>query len=480
MSISRRSFLLGTSALVLAACGGGESSTGPIAGGPAPSPSPTPQPTPTPEPTPTPTPTPTSPYDATATELDPYLAAITAEMVLFNAKNRDYRISLVETSEARFRMHIWDEELGRQTAGFEIRDPDYDNLPERVLVDSFNPLLPTQFSGLQGFIKLNRAQLDISPAVRQFGNPESGRINRNNVTKRSDYRGRHWADDFEEVIQVGAGREFATIREALESLYEGGPLADQENSTQVPVCLRANPLHRIALVFDPSDQPYLGVSEHVPDWVYLGGREREGTVFEHGPGATGALIEGQANTGAFDLTLRNTAPPGPGRARYAWHTDYVHLFQSRDSEGDINRDYAVNFERVRFIVGEQAAIQPFGAGIGVQAAANFVDCDFDCENPNFRNVLVAANNSSNALGGGRFTFRNCRDLSNRGANVSTIGVQTKTDAENPNVVEVNDCVGFSRITLSPGSAGVFAGKWLLRGNTSLIVDSRIPGDVLRG
>lgn len=400
--------------------------------------------------------------------------------MLFNAKRRDYRVSLVETAAERFRIHIWDEVLGRETAGFEIRNPDYANLPERILLNPGNPLLPTQFSGLQGFIKLDANALEIGPAIRQFGNGESSRINRENVTTRADYRGRHWADDFEEVIQVGAGREFATIRAALENLYDGGPLEDQENSSQLPVCLRANPLHRIALVFDPSDLPYLGVSEHIPDWVYLGGRERSGTVFEHGPGATGALIEGQANTGAFDLTLRNTAPPGPGRARYAWHTDFVHTLQSPDSEGDINRDYAVHFERVRFVVGPMAAIQPFGSGIGVQASANFVDCDFDCENRDFRNVLVSANNSSGTIGGGRFTFRNCRDLSARGATVSTIGVQTKTNAANPNIVEVNDCAGFNQITLSPGDRGSFVGKWILQGNTPMMVDSRIPGDTLTG
>ncbi len=402
-------------------------------------------------------------------------------MFLWHAKARDYRISLIETSAERMRIYIWDEVLNRETAYFEIFDPDYGNLPERMQINSFNPLLPSQGTGLQGFLKLNAGAITVSPAIRQFSSPDQGRINRNNVTKRSDYAGRHWADAFEEVIQVGAGRQFTTIRAALESLYAGGPLKDRDQPFQLPVCLRANPFHRIALVFDPSNQPYLGVSEHVPDWVYLGGRERTGVVFEHSPGAQRSIIEGQANTGAYDLTLRNTAPEGAGgSARYAWHTDYVHAVQEPDTEGELSRNYAVNFERVRFVVGPQAGIQAYGSGIGAQAATNFVDCEFDCENSAFSNVLVSANNSSGTIGGGRFTFRNCIDTSNRGADVSTIGVQTKVNATNPNIVEVNDCRNFDQITLSPGSAGVFTGRWILRGNTQMRVVSTIPGDMLRG
>ncbi|MEM7690548.1 MAG: hypothetical protein AAF291_16150 [Pseudomonadota bacterium] len=484
MSFSRRSFLAGSSAVVLTSCGGEDQPAQPPSLGPPPEPPPPfIPPLPVLEPRTlslTPAPEIGAPFDKTASDLDPYLAAITQELVLFNAKRRDYRVSLLETSANRFRIHIWDEVLGRETAGFEIRNPDYEALPERILLNPGNPLLPTQFSGLQGYIRLSREALEISPAIWQFGNPESSRINRENITTRSDYQGRHWADNFQEIIEVGEGREFATIRAVLESLYDGGPLEDQELSSQLPTCLRANPHHRIALVFDASERPYLGASEHVPDWVYLGGRERDGTVFEHAPGATGALIEGQANTGAFDLTLRNTAPSGPGRARYAWHTDFVHTLQTPDSEGDINRDYAVHFENVRFIVGRDAAIQPFGSGVGVQASVNFVHCSFERENPGFGSVLVSANNSSGTIGGGRFTFTDCRDVSGRQLDVSTIGVQTKTDAANANIVEVNDCLGFYQITLSPGDRGDFPGKWILQGNTALTVDSRIAGDTLSG
>jgi hypothetical protein len=486
MSVSRRNFVAGAGAFALAACGGGGSSAPPPVAGPTPAPAPpppppvpTPTPTPVPTPSPTPPPTGTPPFDATASAVDPYLDAVIGGLFLWHAKDRDYRISLIETSARRLRVYIWDEVLGRETAYFEMFDPDYDNLPERMLAISFNPLIPSQRTGLQGFLTLNAAAIEIGPAIRQFGSPEQGRINRANVTTRADYAGRHWADAFEEVIQVGAGRQFATIRAALESLYAGGPLENQDQPFQLPVCLRTNPFHRIALVFDPSDQPYLGASEHVPDWVYLGGRERMGTVFEHRPDAIGALIEGQANTGAYDLTLRNNVPERPGgSSSYAWHTDFVHALQVRDTEGELSRDYAVNFERVRFVVGPQAMIQPFGSGIGPQAAVNFVDCEFDCENPAFGNALASANNSSNTIGGGRFTFRNCRDVSNRGA--STIGVQTKVDSEMANIVEVNDCTGFDRIVLSPGTFGVFPGKWILRGNTPMVVQSTIPGDDLTG
>ncbi|MES2497145.1 MAG: hypothetical protein V4618_13615 [Pseudomonadota bacterium] len=403
------------------------------------------------------------------------------ELVLYNAKAHDYRVSLVETDSDLIRMHIWDEQLGRQVASFQLENPDYRNLPERLLLIASNPLNPQQFSGVQGWLKLNAQAIVVSPTIRQFSDPASSRIDRRRITARSAYTNRHSADDFDEVIQVGAGRAFTTIRGALQSLYDGGPLANQDAPSQLPVCLRANPFHRIALLFDPADQPYTGVSEHVPDWVYLGGRERQGVVFEHAPGATRSIIEGHANTGAFDLTIRNTAPNGPdGSARYGWHTDYVHLVQTPDSEGDVNRDYAVDFRRVRFVVGRNAGIQTFGSGLGVQAAVTFADCEFDCDQRGYAGPIVSANNSSGTIGGGRLIFRNGRDLSGRGSAGFTIAVQTKTDADHPNVVTVDDCQGFQRIALSPGTLGSFPGKWLLRGNTPMTVVSTIPGDRMLG
>jgi hypothetical protein len=57
-----------------------------------------------------------------------------------------------------------------------------------------------------------------------------------------------------------------------------------------------------------------------------------------------------------------------------------------------------------------------------------------------------------------------------------IGVQAKTLADNPGVVEVNDCESFASIALS----GNHPGQWLLRGNTEMNVVSFIPGDDMRG
>jgi hypothetical protein len=420
------------------------------------------------------------PFDATATAVDAYLLAITAELVLYNAKAHDYRISLIETDVDLLRMHIWDENIGRQVASFQIRNPDYAALPERVLLISGNPLNSREFSGVQGWLKLRPAGIVVGPAIRQFSGPETGRINRRNVSSRTDYTNRHTADNFEEVIQIGPGRQLTSIRAALESLYDGGRLANQDNPSQLPVCLRANPFHRIALVFDPNSVPYAGVSEHIPDWVYLGGRERDGVVFEHAPGSMRSIIEGHANTGAFDLTIRNTAPNGPnGSARYGWHTDFVHLLQTPDVQGDVNRLYSVDFQRVKFIVGSAAGVQVYGSGIGIQAEVNFTNCIFAVENPGFNGPLVSANNSSGTFGGGRLSFDNCTDMSGRSAPAPTIGVQTKTNTANPSIVTVDNCVGFERIALSSGTIGVFPGKWLLQGNTPMIVNSAIPGDMMR-
>lgn len=473
MLASRRNLLVGAMALILSSCGSGDDSAPPV--------SPPPPPPPPPSPPPPPEPISNAYFDETATSLDRYLAAITQELVLYNAKAHDYRVSLIETDVDLIRIHIWDEQLGRQVASFQLENPDYRNLPERILLEPSNPLNPQQFSGMQGWLKLNAQNIVVAPSIYQFSDPAFSRISRRKTTSRNSYTNRHFAEDFDEVIQVGAGRALTSIREALQSLYDGGPLANQDNPSQLPVCLRANPFHRIALVFDPANQPYTGVSEHMPDWVYLGGRQREGTVFEHAPGAVRTIIEGHANTGAYDLTIRNTAPNGPeGSARYGWHTDYAHLVQTPDSEGDVNREYSIDFHRVRFVIGRNAGVQTFGSGIGAQAEANFTDCEFDCDQPDYVGPIISANNSSGTIGGGRLNFRNCRDSSDRGTSGFTIAVQTKTNSDRPNIVTVDDCQGFDRIALSPGTLGVFPGKWLLRGNSPMTVVSTITGDMMLG
>lgn len=427
----------------------------------------------------------TSTFDVTATNLDNYLGRIVKKIVLFNAKSHDYRISFAQTSSTNFVIDVWDEVLGGPVGFFQVSDPNYGLLPERIPLVATNRIpgiwpATTGHSGLEGYLQLRGENVVVSGAAFNYTDPVVSRIARKNITKRYQYSNRHWADDFQEVIQFGPTRPLTGLRDTLTSLYLGGALSNQDNPSQLPICARANPLYRIALVADPGT--YLGVSEHMPDWVYIGGLHRDDTIFEHSPGATRSVFEGHANTGAFDCTIRNTMPEGGGgSARYGWHMDFAHLLNAPDSKGDFNRWYTNMFKRVRFIVGPNAQVQTYGSGIGTHAEAVFEDCEFLCENGSYGGPLASANNSSGTVGGGRFTFKNCWDRSGRGSTTSTVAVQTKTDSTYPNYLTIDGCRGFQHVSLSPGSLGNFVGKWLLTGNNNITaanITSTIPGDTL--
>lgn len=415
------------------------------------------------------------PYDETATALDAYLAAITQELVLYNAKSHDYRISLVKTGTDAFIMDVWDEQIADRVGYFQILTPDYENLPERILLTPMSRL-SSAYSGLEGWLKLNADEIIESASVLQFTDPTESRLNRRTVKTRFQYRDPHPADEMHEIIEVGAARDLTGLRDSLESLYDGGPLADQTNASQLPVCLRANPMHRIGLVFDAGT--YEGFSEHIPDHVYLFARHRHQTIFEHSPGATTPIIEGQANTGGWGIVVRSTVA-----GEYGWHMDYAHLVLTPDLEGDINRRYWNIFRDFKFIVGSAGTQQVYGSGIATNAGARFVDCEFDCENGAYTGILAAANKASATtgnVGGGVFEFENCWDRSGRA--VPAVGVQNKIATTYPSILRINDCrgLGFAAVAHAAGGNSTL-GQWVLTGNNTITagdITSDVVGETL--
>lgn len=409
------------------------------------------------------------PFSEVATALPAELAAI-KDLYIFNAKAHDYRLSLYKATTAELRVDIWDEQIGDRVAYGLLSSPNYAALPDRIPIVSSNPLTSV-WSGIQGYIELNTAAVTESAAVYQYTTAAESRINPRKVKTRFEYRNRHPADNYAEVIEVGAGRTYTTIRAALEALYDNGPLADQTNPAQLPSCIRATPDHKIGLVFDAAT--FQGVSEHIPDYVYLIARYRHQTIFEHSAGATTPIIEGQANTGAHGCVFRSTVAN-----EYAWHMDYAHTVMSPDTEGDYLREYWNVFEDCQFIVGPSGTLQAYGSGIGTQAGARFIGCEFDCENAGYAGILAGANNASNTgdnIGGGAIEFENCTDISGRVSTAPTVGVQVKFASTYPNVLRINDCKNFDTVSLAPGGSSA-TGQWRLAGNWTGTVDSTIAGD----
>lgn len=451
------------------------------------------------------------PWGNKATAVPAYLAPIrTIKVFNANGLSRDIRVSLFETSATQIRVHLFDETLNDQIGQFLFSAPDYSNgganLPDRIPLTGSDPLstLPagdpngSNYTGLTGYLELHKDLVVQSGAVNQPTTLAQSHIDPIHistpfVTPARVRDTRLW--QYRDVIEAGPGRQYSTPRAAVEALYTPASLAAMASNplrnNHQPESLRATPDNPVAILIDlpnPSspNQPWQDQNLHLPDFVSPIARYPGVVRFEHLPGSTRPILQAHLNHQIVDIIWRNTVPEGElndnSSARYAIHRDFLHLYQTPDAEGDVARHAMLQIIGGSLIAGVNAGIQPFGAGMPVNDTVEILDVILDTDGA-FSGPLISANNSSSAIGGARLVIRNCDDRSGRvpnpanGAN-STVGLQTKTNATYPSIVEVSDCKDFQQIALSPGTLGSFPGKWLLRGNNNMAVYSSIAGDTL--
>jgi hypothetical protein len=454
-----------------------------------------------------------SPWGPKAVSVPAYANAITKKIVLWSAKSRDLYVSLVQTSTTQIRVIVSDPALNDDQVGvFQLASPDYSaggvNLPDRILFLGQDPLAGVpggdpdgaNYTGLEGYLELHKGAVVEGPAAIQPTGVTETQINPLNIhttysvpaTVRDN---RLWR--YRDVIEAGPGRAFATPREAVEALYTPDSLAQLAAAplgvAVQPESFRATAINPVLIVIDVPDagsplEPWQDQNLHLPNYVSMMARYPGAVWFEHSPGATRPILQAHLTHQLIDINWRNTVPEGTdygtspttSSARYAVHRDYFHLFQGPDAEGDFARAALLQIIGGSMVVGPSANIQPFGSAITVQDTVEILDTVLDVENAAYGGSLASANNSSLAFGGGRFTFRNCWDRSGR-VDTPTVAVQTKTNAAYPNILNIDGCRGFEKVSLSPGSGGSFVGKWVLIGNNTITagdVESTIVGDTL--
>jgi len=446
-----------------------------------------------------------------AVSVPAYPNAIIKRMVLWGAKSstRDLYVSFVQTSTSQIRVDVSDPAWGDQIGFFQVVTPDYSsggaNLPDRIPFTGLDPLstLPSgdpdgaNYTGIEGYLELNKGAVVESGAAYQPTSVAESQINPLNV--HSNYSvparvrdTRLW--QYPDVIEAGPGRTYTTPRAAVEALYDGASLAALAAAPLgilfQPKSLRATPLNPVLIVIDVPDAgspmlPWQDVNLHLPSSVSFLSRYPGAVWFEHSAGATRPIIQAHLSHQLVDINWRNSAAEGTdygtnpltSSARYAIHRDYLHNYQTPDPDGDYARAAMLQIIGGSLVVGPDAGIQPFGSAIPVQDTVEIMDTILDREN-SYAGPYVSANNSSNTHGGGQLILRNCWDKSGRASNVSSVAVQTKVNATYPNWLDVDGCKGFTQVTLSPGTLGNFVGKWLLRGNNAMTVNSTIPGDTM--
>ncbi|MBO81421.1 MAG: hypothetical protein CL801_08385 [Citromicrobium sp.] len=427
-------------------------------------------------------------WDTEATDIPAYARALIKKLVIFNSETDNLRVSSVITSGTSFQVNLFDNDLNDEVGYFPVASPDYEDFPERVLLNPIDPLstLPSgdpdgaNYSGLAGYLEINDSSVVVSGAPTLITSAAQGRINPSTIhtpysipAKPRDSR--LW--NYRHIIRSGAGRDYTTPRAAAEALYRDGPLAAPLGVQVQPVSLVARQDNPVAIILDPGT--YQDVNLHLPDWVSLIAEYPGSVTFEHSSGATRPIIQAHLNHQLVGINWRNTvaegtdyqSSPTTSSARYAVHRDFFHLSQVADAQGNYVRSAALDVIGGSFIVGSAAGIQPLGMAITKHDIVRVLDTDLLSENGSYSGSLLSANNSSSTAGGGRFEVRNVRDLTTRATSLPTLGVQSKQANDYPNELVLDGVKGFDTIAYT----GTGLGGWTLRGNWSGSITNTVDG-----
>lgn len=204
-------------------------------------------------------------------------------------------------------------------------------------------------------------------------------------------------DVWHEVIPVGAGQTYTTLRAAVESLYD---------SPSVTTCARA--CYDRQILIDMVDAATFNASFlNIPQFVGLRGVGMDKTFIRKESDLNDALTEAHYETKFSDLTIiSDTGDGGAWQGEYCIHSDDFNRVSKAETP---NRRIRQKFSRVRLVGGANQRVPLFGCGISTG------------EHIRFNGVFVDHQNLAATAAG--FTFHNTGILpSNR-----------------PSVLEFNGC-----------------------------------------
>lgn len=443
-------------------------------------------------------------FDATSTALPAALSSRVKSLPLRNAKAHDYCVSLYKFSATELRINVFDEQIDDEVGFLSISDPDYGALGGiRWPIIALDPLssLPAgdpdgaNASPILGFVEFFDTITVLDAGTYQPA-PGEARINRRKVQKQQILFSKLPGSDYDEVVEVGPGRTFATPRAACDYFLDVPQPTDQTGSYAPQSKLTIG--KKVAFLIDPADPntpglPWYDRHLFLPPNVSFVARFPGSVFFEHSPGSTRPILQLTHNHDLVDINVKNTvadSTTGPtSSACYAVHIEDHHLRLTPypQTTFDYTQHYRVRIIGGSAVAGNAATIQPIGGAIPVNTIVEIDGVDLDVENPAFNAPLISMNNSSLTLGGGRLRVRRCRDLSGRDqsnplvSDNASVAVQTKADFPYPNLLELEGNLNFGKIALSGFGAGGAsgAGSWKLQGGDwQGNVYTSIPGDTM--
>lgn len=172
-------------------------------------------------------------------------------------------------------------------------------------------------------------------------------------------------DVWHEVIGVGAGQTFATLRLAVESLYD---------SPGVDTCARCCYDHQILI--DLRDAGAFNASFlKIPMFVGVRGLGTDKTFIDKESDATDAMLETHLETKFLDLTIRsNTGDGGAWNGEYCLHSDDFNRVSKPTTP---NRRIRQAFTRLAMVGGPLQNAWLFGCGVSSGQHIRFTDVRAD-------------------------------------------------------------------------------------------------------
>lgn len=170
-------------------------------------------------------------------------------------------------------------------------------------------------------------------------------------------------DVWHEVIKVGAGQTYTTLRAAVESLYD---------SVSVTTCARACYDHQI-LIDIVDGGTFNATFLNIPDFVGVSGQGVDKTYVEKESNANDALLEAHYNTKFRDLSIvSNTGDGGAWNGEYCIHSDDFNRI-SKPTAPD--RRIRQSFKRLKLVGGPLQNAWAFGCGVSSGHVLDFEDVD---------------------------------------------------------------------------------------------------------
>ena len=169
-------------------------------------------------------------------------------------------------------------------------------------------------------------------------------------------------DFWHEVIQVGAGQTFTTLRAAVESLYISPTLLG---------CNRSHYNNRI-LIDLIDDGTYNATYLSIPEFVEVRGNGVDRTFIQKESNATDAMLEAHLDTKFRDCTIiSDTGDGGAWAGEYCIHSDDFN--RKTPGSKSQNRRLRQSFKRLKLIAGQNQNAWIFGCGVSSGETIRFED-----------------------------------------------------------------------------------------------------------